>query len=575
MLKEYRTLLPYYRKYRYRYIAGLICLLITNGGQLLIPQYIKKTLNLLSSGNPDPQNILRLVSGMAGIALIIAVGRFFWRYFLHGASRKIEKNLRAQIFEHLLLMSTSFFNRHKTGDIMARMTNDMKAVRMASGMALVAFVDGVFMTLAILWILFTRYPHLAFVTILPLPVITVIVLLAGSLLGEKFRQVQERFSDLTSRVQETLSGIRVIKTFSRESSSIRSFAKDNDHYIEANISLIKIWGLMHPVNSFLTGLSACLLLYFGGRMVIWGDLNPGDFVAVMAYLGMLAWPMQGAGFTVNLIQRGAASLKRINKILDEPVEISNIDEPLEIEDFRELTIGNLNFKYDSEPVLNSLSLGLRAGETLGILGRTGSGKSTLINLLPRLLESPEGSIKYNNKNIHDIELSSLRKAILLIPQETFLFSDTILANLKLGKKNASQDEIDNVIQLTTLDRDLKNFPGGLETQIGEKGITLSGGQKQRIALARAILADPQILILDDALSAVDTKTEEAILNGFFRKREGKTNILISHRVSTLLNADRIIVLENGRIVQSGLHDELIMVPGLYQKIYKLQSLDRT
>jgi len=575
MLKEYRTLIPYYKLYRFHYLAGLFCLLITNAGQLVLPQYIKKTLNLLSTGSPDPVIIFHLVGAMAAVALIIAVGRFFWRFFIHGASRRIERNLRGQVFEHLLLMSSSFYNRHKTGDIMARMTNDMKAVRMASGMALVAFVDGVFMTLAILWILFTRYPDLALVTIIPLPVITVIVLLAGSLLGDKFRQVQERFSDLTSRVQETLSGIRVIKTFSREEAAIQNFANDNDNYIKANISLIKVWGLMAPVNSFLTGLSACLLLYFGGRMVIWGELNPGDFVAVLAYLGMLAWPMQGAGFTVNLIQRGAASLKRINKILDEPIEISNVENPVKIDDFRELTINDLHFNYGSEAVLDSLSLKIRSGETLGILGRTGSGKSTLINLLPRLLESSEEKIQYNGINIHDIELSSLRQAILLIPQETFLFSDTILSNLKLGRRDAPSEVIEEVLKLTTMDRDLKNFPQGLDTQIGEKGITLSGGQKQRIALARAILSDPQILILDDALSAVDTKTEELILSGFFRQREGKTNILISHRVSTLMNADRILVLENGKIVQSGQHEELIRTPGLYQKIYNLQSLDKT
>ncbi|MDA3958125.1 ABC transporter ATP-binding protein [Oceanispirochaeta sp.] len=575
MLKEYRTLMPYYKKYRFQYLFGLLCLVITNAGQLMIPQYIRLSLNLMTEDKATAESILKLVLALASVAFVIALGRFFWRFFINGASQKIEKNLRGQIFYHLLEMSSSFFGRHKTGDIMARMTNDMRAIRMASGMALVAFVDGLFMTLAILWILFSRYPRLAMITIIPLPVITVMVLFAGSLLGEKFKEVQERFSNLTSTVQESMSGIRVIKTFNREDYALGNFEEDNKRYIQANISLVKIWGMMMPVAGFLTGLTACLLLFFGGRMVIWGELNPGDFVAVMAYLGMLAWPMMGAGFTVNLIQRGAASLKRINSILDEPAEIANQPDPTQVGPFQSLSIKNLDFHYSNESIINDLTLYIKAGESLGILGRTGSGKSTLINLLPRILESPRGCILYNGLEIHDLELSALRKTISLIPQETFLFSASIIENIRLGKKDAPLDKIQEVVELTTLDRDLKNFPKGLETQVGEKGISLSGGQKQRIALARALIADPQVLILDDALSAVDTKTEEFILSRFFKKRKGLTNILISHRVSTLMNADSIIVLDKGRIIQKGHHDDLILQDGLYQKIYKLQSLDKS
>ncbi|QEN07381.1 ABC transporter ATP-binding protein [Oceanispirochaeta crateris] len=575
MLKEYRTLLPYYKEYKFKYLFGLLCLTVTNAGQLMIPQYIRRSLNLMTEDQIDTRSVLKLVATMVVVAFIIALGRFFWRYFIHGASRRIEKELRGQIFYHLLEMSSSFFGKNKTGDIMARMTNDMKAIRMASGMALVAFVDGLFMALAILWILFSRYPRLAAITILPLPLITIVVLFMGSFLGERFRQVQAKFSDLTSSVQETMSGIRVLKSFNREDHALKEFNIVNDSYIKANISLVKIWGLMTPLTGFLTGLTACLLLFFGGRMVIWGELNPGDFVAVMAYLGMLAWPMVGAGFTVNLIQRGAASLQRINQILDEKAEIRNVPNPLDVDPFKELEIQNLNFHYGEDPIINDLSLKITAGETLGVLGRTGSGKSTLINLLPRILESPRGSILYNGMEIHNLELSSLRKSILLIPQEAFLFSASILENILLGKKDATEKEVQEVIEMTTLDRDLKNFPNGVDTQVGEKGISLSGGQKQRIALARALIANPQVLILDDALSAVDTKTEEFILSRFFARREGLTSILISHRVSTLMNAGNIIVLEKGRISQKGTHQDLIQEKGLYQSIYKLQSLDKS
>ncbi|MDC7241955.1 MAG: ABC transporter ATP-binding protein [Spirochaetales bacterium] len=575
MLKEYRTLFPYYKKLAPRYLAGLFFLILTNAGQLLIPQYIKRALNLLSSGRVETSEILNIVLTMAATALVIAIGRFFWRKFIIGSSRVIEKNLRAQLFHHLLELSSSFFGRYKTGDIMARMTNDMKAIRMASGMALVAFTDGVFMTLAILWILFSQYTSLAAVTIIPLPVITILVLFMGSFLGELFKNVQERYASLSSRVQESLSGIRVIKTFRKEQSTLESFGIDNNSYIGANIKLIRIWGLMHPVTGFLTGLTACLLLYFGGRMVIYGELGAGDFVAIMSYLGMLAWPMIGAGFTVNLLQRGAASLKRINAILDEKPEIANCEEPDTVPPFNELTINNLSFSYNGNQIIMNLDLTVSAGETLGILGRTGSGKSTLINLLPRILDSSPGAIRYNNINIHDLELSQLRRALSIIPQETFLFSDTIEANIRLGAEEASEEALQKVIHMTTLDRDLKNFPKGLATQVGEKGISLSGGQKQRIALARALLARPQLLILDDALSAVDTKSEEFILESFFKERSELSNILISHRVSTLMNADRIIVLGAGGIEDSGTHEELISRPGLYQKIYKLQSLDRS
>lgn len=575
MLKEYRTLYPYYKKYRLQYIGGLFFLILTNAGQLLIPQYIKRTLNIMSSGSADEAEILRLVLTMCAIALVIAMGRFFWRKFIIGASRKIEKNLRAQIFHHLLNMSSSFFGKHKTGDIMARMTNDMKAIRMASGMALVAFTDGIFMTIAILWILFSQYPRLAAITIIPLPVITVLVLFMGSFLGDMFRNVQERFSDLTSRVQESLSGIRVIKTFRKENATLKSFDKDNNNYIKANIRLVKIWGFMMPIVGFLTGMTACLLLFFGGRMVIWGTMQAGDFVAVMSYLGMLTWPMIGAGFTVNLLQRGAASLKRINSILNEQADIRNCANPVSVPVFEKLKVEKLDFSFGDTDVIRRLDFELNAGETIGILGRTGSGKSTLVNLFPRILDSTPGRISFNGIDLHDLELSQLRKSLSIIPQETFLFSATIEENIRLGAPHASGEELLEIIELTTLDRDLKNFPLGLATQVGEKGISLSGGQKQRIALARALLSNPQLLILDDALSAVDTKTEEFILSRFFKRRRDLSNILISHRVSTLMNADRIIVLSEGAIEQSGSHEELISSPGLYQKIYKLQSLDKS
>ncbi len=576
MLKEYRTLLPYFRKYKFKYIFGIIFLIITDAGQLYLPQFIRKAINSLSNGAFESSLIASLMIQMVVVALIISIGRFFWRFFLHGASRRIETELREKIFYHLLTLSSSFYGKRKTGDLMARMTNDMKAVRMASGMAFVAFTDGLFMALAILAILLINYTKLTLIVIIPLPFINLIVMSTGRLLGKRFKRVQDSYSSISERVQELLSGIRVIKTFRKEDHFLEQFDKDNTDYWEANMSLTKIWGGIFPIVMFLSGVTVSLLLYFGGKQVVLGTLAPGDFVAVLSYLGMLTWPMMGAGFTINLIQRGGASLMRINEVLKEKPDIVNIDEPGDVPELKTLSLRNLNYSFDNGKkvqVIKDFNLDLNAGETLGILGRTGSGKTTLIRLLPRLLESEQGTLWYNNIPIHELKLSQLRAAISMVPQETILFSRTIRENILFSREDAPQEDLERVIRISTLERDLKNFPKGLETMVGERGITLSGGQKQRIALARALLADPQILILDDALSAVDTKTEEYILHEMMKIRKGKTNILISHRVSTLQVSDKILVLDKGQIGQFGSHEELLKEEGLYRKIAVLQSLE--
>ncbi|OQY33808.1 MAG: ABC transporter [Spirochaetaceae bacterium 4572_59] len=576
MLKEYKTLVPYLKKYLIYYIAGIFCLVITDAGLLYIPQFIKKAINSVSVGAFELSLIGRYMIQMVMLAILISIGRFFWRFFIHGASRRIETELREKIFYHLLDMSSAFYGEHKTGDIMARMTNDMKAIRMASGMAFVAFIDGLFMALAILVILFTSYSRLTLITIIPLPFITIIVLFAGKMLGKRFKRVQEAYSAISERVQESFSGISVIKTFTQEEHFLNEFGRDNDEYWAANMSLIRIWGFIFPVVSFLSGITVCLLLLYGGSQLMMNQLNPGNFVAVMSYLAMLIWPMLGAGFTVNLIQRGGASLKRINQILEVEPEISNGESPRDVPIFKELTVNSLNYTFhgSGDSVINDLTLTLRAGETLGILGKTGSGKTTFIRLLPRILESEEGQIHYNGIPLHSLELSSLRSSIAMVPQETILFSRSIRENILYSKEDASEEELARVVHISTLDRDLKNFPDGMETQVGERGVSLSGGQKQRIAFARALLADPELLILDDALSAVDTKTEEFILKELVKLRKGKTNIIISHRVSTLQVSNKILVLRKGSIGQYGSHKELSRQDGLYKRIFDLQSMEQ-
>ncbi len=578
VLKEFAILLQYFRRYRYRYFAGIFFLALTNLGQLAIPQYVKRTIDMISSGRIAMRTIFWYVVGIAGMALAVAVGRLGWRILILGVSRKIEKGLRDQLFTHLLKLSGTFYGKMKTGDILARATNDMTNVRNAAGMGLISAIDGSFMTAAILAIMFAGNPRLAALTIIPAPIVTVLVLSVGRLLGERFRKVQEGFSRLSEHVQETLSGIRVIKSFVREDHFAAVFDKRNANFLSRNMSLVKIWGIFFPLITFLSGLTALLLLYFGGRAVIDGSFSPGEFVAFLAYLQMLIWPMWGAGYLVNVIQRGGASLARINEILTADPDIVGPSEGVGRASLESsaIRVSGLSFTYPGtgKEILRNVSFQAPEGSTVGIFGRTGSGKSTLIKCLPRLIDPPEGSVYIGDRSIHDYVLPLLRSSIGMVPQETFLFSATVRENIAFGFPDASEDAIREAASLSTIDKDLREFPNGFDTQVGERGITLSGGQKQRIAISRAVLMNPRILVFDDALSAVDAETEAAILRAFLDRRQGRTSILISQRISTLDNADHVIVLDNGEIVQSGTPSVLARQEGLYREIYTLQLMER-
>lgn len=575
VLREFATLLTYFKQYKFRYIAGVFFLAVTNLGQIAIPQFIKRVIDMISSGLIDMSSIFGFVAGIVGMALAVAVGRFGWRIFILGVSRRVEKGLRDRLFSHLLKLSGTFYGRMKTGDILARATNDMMNVRNASGMALVSAIDGSFMAVAILIIMFTNNPRLAALTIIPAPVVTVLVLGVGRVLGERFRSVQEGFSRLSEHVQEALSGIRVIKSFVREGYTTEEFDRRNTSFLSKNMSLVKIWGLFFPLIMFLSGFTSLLLLFFGGRAVIEGSFSPGEFVAFLAYLQMLIWPMWGAGYTVNLIQRGGASLRRVNEILREEPDITG---PVTGEQVTGagIEVSSLSFTYPGtdREVLSDVTFDIPEGSTLGILGRTGAGKTTLIRCLPRLQDPPEGTVRIGGRSIHKYELPVLRSSIGMVPQETFLFSATVRENIAFGRPDATEEEILDAAAVSTINRDLKEFPDGYDTQVGERGITLSGGQKQRIAISRAILMNPRILVFDDALSAVDAETEAAILRAFLARREGRTSILISQRISTLEHADSVIVLDRGRVVQRGRPEDLVSLDGLYREIYTLQLMEK-
>jgi len=544
---------------------------LTDFGQIVIPRLMGRSVDLIAFGNGNRIGILALT--IMGLAILVAVGRYGWRSYILGAARRIENDLRRCLYDKLLLLSENFYGKHKVGDLMARATNDVQSIRMATGMALIAFVDGIFMTLVILMALFIGYGKLGFFIVIPLPFITVAAIFFGRLLGPLFYKVQESFARISEHVRETLAGIRVLKSLTREEHALKTFSEINFNYGHANISLARLWGVLFPALGFIAGLMILILLYFGGQGIIREQFSPGDFLAALAYLGMLLWPAMGAGWVVNMIQRGTASMRRINSILNETPDIEDLPEASDDPPSGSLVFRSLRFSYDRrDEVLSDVSFVVNQGSSTGLLGRTGSGKTTLIKLISRILDPPAGSVLIGGRDIRKIKMCRLRSILGIVPQDVFLFSESIKDNIVFANPDATEDMIDQAIDIAGLSSDLPYFPDALETVIGEKGVLLSGGQKQRIAIARALISNPEILILDDALSAVDADTEERILKKLFKERQDKLTLMISHRVSALSYCDTCVVLEDGRISASGIHEELITDGGLYQRIAELQSL---
>lgn len=577
MIKEYRTLVPYLRKYAARYLVGFAFLMAVDALQLVIPQIIKRAVDLVSSGAFELSEVFRLAAMIAAVALVISCGRFVWRTMIFGSARRIESELRQKLFDHLVLQGSGFYQRNKTGDLMARATNDVSQVRQSTGMGFVSFIDGAFMSISILAVMFVQSPGIALYTVIPLPIITVLIIAMGGFVAKRFERVQAAYSKLSDIAQESVAGIRILKAFAREERFAQDFSKANDGYREANMVLVKVFGFFFPLVSFLSGITMLVLILAGGRAAISNRFSAGDLVSMLAYLEMLIWPMLGAGFTVNMLQRGAASLKRVNEILDSAPEIADSPGAATGRPSGGIEARNLSFSYpgSAAPALSGLSFSMDAGTTLGILGRTGSGKSTLLKLLPRLLDPEPGAIRIGGRDAREWSLASLRSAFGFVPQESFLFSASIRENIAYADPSLPEERLSRAASLAALTRDLSEFPSGWDTVVGERGLSLSGGQKQRVAIARAIAVDPEILVFDDALSAVDSETEERILGSILSERRGRTTIIVSHRVSTLKNADRIIVLESGRLIQSGSHEELLEEEdGLYAEIARLQQLDR-
>ncbi|MDR2048476.1 MAG: ABC transporter ATP-binding protein/permease [Treponema sp.] len=577
---EFKTIFPYLKKYRVRYTLGFFCLVAVDAAQVIIPQYIRGAVDLITQGNFEWLSVVRLCAAMLVTMLFIASGRFLWRNFIHGSSRRIEAELREDLFAHLLAMSYDFYQKNKIGDLMARAINDVGAIRNALGWGLVALVDGTIMAASILVIIFIQDAKTAAMAVLPLPFVTLAMFLFGRAMGKKFHRAQETYSAMSDTVQETFAGIRVIKSFVKESWFVKKFGKANDDYRDANMDLVKLYGGFFPFISFLAGLTTLILLFTGGRRVVLGYLSPGALVALFSYLQMLIWPLMGAGFMINMIQRGAAAMARINEVFRTEPGIKNLagaSRASPAPGVPELELRGLSFAYpDSRPALENITFSVTGGTTLGILGRTGSGKSTLLKTFVRMVDPPPESVFVRGLDVRLWELSALRKLFGVSPQDSYLFSDTIKNNIGYGMDGSADGAwLEKAAALSALDRDMENFNAGWETLIGERGLTLSGGQKQRVAIARAVLLQPEILVLDDSFSAVDAETERRILTGVLgqRKAAGKTTVIVSHKVSALSAADRVVVLEDGKIAEHGTPGELLRQGKFFARMAELQRLN--
>jgi len=552
---------------------GFLALVFVDVLQLAVPKLVQYAIDALARGTASVSNLWLLGGGVVAIAVAIGFGRFAWRYFILGASHKIARDLRQDLYEHHQTLSPEYYDRNRVGDIMAHASNDIQAVRMATGIAALASFDALFLGSAAIAVMCSMNLPLTLLTLIPLPVLTVVMIRFGSVVHRRFTAVQAAFSHLTEKAQESFSGIRVVKAYGGTDLEERSFSQYAACCVNENIKLARVWSLFGPFISGLALASAAILLGAGGRMVILGRVSLGTFVAFSGYLSLLIWPLMAVGWVINLLQRGTASMNRLQKLffVIPAVKDGHLSPPLE----SRIEVRNLTFTYPGfkEPVLRDLSFTIPAGSTVGIVGATGSGKTTLVELLMRLYDPPPRSVLVGGTDVRELELSGLRSLFGYVPQEPFLFSMSVAGNIAFGVDDLSREEIRRLARTVEIHEEVLSFPEGYDTRVGERGVTLSGGQRQRIALARALARKPRILVLDDALSSCDAETERAILRRLKEGAEERTTILIAHRISTVREADMILVLERGRPAEAGTHEELVSREGFYAELFRLQELE--
>lgn len=576
-MKNLLTLKKYFIKYKTKLLWGMLFILISNAMTVYLPILLKDSINEIQK-NATSAVLLRYALLIVGTSIVAGIFRYLIRQTIIVVSREIEYDLRGDFWEHIQKLPLKYFQNNSTGNIMSHATNDINAVRGFIGPAVMYSIDTVIRLVIVVAIMISLNFTLTIYALLPLPILSYGVYRVGKLIHEKYTKIQENFSQLTTRAQENFSGIRVIKSYVREANEIKRWNELSQEFLRKNMNLVRIQSLIMPILTIITGISIIVVIWVGGTKVINGEMNLGEMAAFVMYLSILIWPVIAFGWVMNIIQQAEASMKRLNKIFNEPYEIQDSSSTdLSVKELKgEIELRNVSFKYlDSLPeVLKEVNLKIPIGSTLAIVGHTGSGKTSLINLIPRLYDVTSGELFIDGKNVKDIPLDVLRTNVAVVQQESFLFSDSVYGNLSYGLRETDKQRVEEVSRIASFDKDVQSFPNGYDTVVGERGITFSGGQKQRASLARALATNPKILILDDSFSAVDTNTEEEILKNLKVFMRDRTSIIISHRISTVKDADKIVVLEKGGIAEEGTHAELVGMNGIYAELHYKQLLEK-
>jgi ATP-binding cassette subfamily B protein len=566
----------FFKQNWYRYLVGILFLISVDALMLITPRIMGSIVDELRSGVQDIEYIGLLILAVIGVAFGLFITRLFWRVFIMGSARRFEYYARKTLFQKLLDLPPTFYDKTRVGDLMARFTNDVNAVRMAMGPAIVMTIDSIFLISVTIIAMgsFTSW-ELTWIAIIPLPFLAVVSTFFGRIIHKRFKKVQAAFSNLTDTVEESVSGARLIKSYGIEGLRNDTLSEKSDGYVQENIKLIKVWGMFFPLIQMLSMLGSVLATFFGGQMVVLGQLTLGEYVTFTSYLGMLIWPMTAFGWVINMVQRGRASYKRLMEVLEERNNIV-VEDPVSLEDFNgHISLKNLTFTYPTgnRPVLNDIDFEVIPGSKVAIVGTTGSGKSTLAKLIARLYPVEKGMLFIDGYDINRLPPEVIRERIAYVPQETFLFSETIRNNIRFGNMELTDSEVEKYAAIASIHEDIVGFPKGYDTLVGERGVTLSGGQKQRVAIARALIKQTPIIVLDDCLSAVDTETEKKILDSLKDSQGKRSIVVVSHRLKAVVDADTIYVMHEGRIVERGKHHELVVNGGLYQRMYERQMIE--